>query len=459
MRRREDEQRADEAASRVGALSEVLDHRPAGLAYCGEREMSAEWHDIEVKNLDNYSCGSRSTAPRDRSCGTCRHRVPPGLHQYDRIAALLARFSGVGDTSASGKRASGLWAELRTSCTANAIWEVRMAYDGVGTLPVQPTQLPWCRARSTEADRRWVVGEIVNVGDACPTWEPGEPIAEDTAADAAWSESERTHVVVEAERDLLKTQGRTISPHQQEVLAQLRYEHHEAAAVYVRVGLARLGLTATEADAAATELQSALLSTTPKPWRKPGIPVPVVDRGVSVTPPPAVSGRRRRRGGFLDAVLGLSGAAEPASAPSPPATVHSPVAPSRPRISDTMDPSVDGGFVVAGLHANPADPTVVVTLVGHDGTALRAAFGRTAEPGGAGTVLEQHDIAAGIVPGSTDVHVREWVHGHWIVRGTVVCDRWYDGPVVLGTAFAARIGFVSAGSVLQLRVQWLDAPR
>lgn len=462
MHDREREQRADEAASRVGALTLRLDHRPTGFAYCGELETAAEWHDIQVKNPDNRTCGTRSTGAPDRSCGTCRHRVSPGLAEYDRTAALLARFSGVGSTSESGKRAAQLWSELRTSCEANATWELRMAYDGVGTLPARPAQLPWCRALSTEADRRWVVGDIVNVGRACPEWEQGEPTAAETASDVAWAESERTHALVEDERDQLKKQGSSISPHQQDVLAQLRYEHHEAAAGYLRVGLARLGLTATEADAAATELQSALLSTSPKPWRKPGIPVPVADHEVPASRPvPAGPGRARRRGGLLDALMGLTStpAADPKPAPPRPAATTSPRAPSRaPRVRDDMDPADDGGFVVAGLHANPADPTVVVNLVGREGTTVLVAFGRTTEPDGAGRVLERHDIAAAAAPGPT-VLVHKMINGHWFIQGQLAAGRWWDAQIVLGAAFAARIGFVLAATGPQVRVQWLDATR
>jgi hypothetical protein len=186
-----------------------------------------------------------------------------------------------------------------------------------------------------------------------------------------------------------------------------------------------------------------------------------------------------RRGGLLDALLGLAGlgsepgetkrsgdppAPESTSAPTPPYVA--PLDPvQRPALREHMDPSTDGGIALSGLHAHPAEPGVFVQVGVRDQTSLTVRFGRAAGPGRRAAVVQAQDLAFVLLSTGPDlVDVRESLGGYWTTRGYHPCGRWFDGRVLLGAPFAARIGFLvddvgRRGPRLDVLVQWLDGPR
>lgn len=486
IRKADLEQRAtEEGASTTGARSQRLGHRPTGLSYCGEREVLGVWEDLVVKNPDDHSCASRIPVDHpgvraDRRCATCVHRVPPAFAEFDRVGTMLGRYASAGDSTDLGKTVAELWSEVRRSCEAAAVWELRSAYDRTGTLASRPTQLPWCRALSDEAAAHYVVGEVLNVGRTCPGWEAGNTSEHDAESDLRWQAVELARAALDEQQDRAKGQSASYNSLHGDVLAQLRYDHDQAAVRYLAVALRRLGLTETEADRTATQLQSRLRSAHAEPWRRGGMPLSAGAVPAQALHPPRTaeevrSGTAppRHRGGWLDTLLGLTvppdsdpgpgDAGDAGQRTSPPAQA---VPSSRPALNERMDPPSDGAILLTGLHVHPADPHIAVHLGHRDRGSLVLRVGRTASSGGRGAVVEAHDLACALSPGQgvalVDVH--ENLGGHWTTRGIYRCGEWISGRLLLGSPFPCRVGFLVDGSgrsghQFNAYVQWLDGPR
>jgi hypothetical protein len=151
------------------SFSEVEDARwearPAASPYCGKFERrNPPLHFLaEVRNAKR-NCSDHSEGPLlVRSCGACRHSVPPtGEAEDEREIEVTVRLGLIGDQSA--------YREVVQRVTANQGQEVQTAYQNDGYLGLPPRYLEYCAHTAPEAPGPMVCA-VKNPDQRCPHWE------------------------------------------------------------------------------------------------------------------------------------------------------------------------------------------------------------------------------------------------------------------------------------------------
>ena len=164
----------EQRQSNIDKKLDPYDNRPLShtLTYCGVDEFDGLFYTHEVKNGDGrcaFFVAQDSTLPR-HMCKSCRYHRQPSSKLF-QIAEQVA---------GSDPRGQPIRDQIRQVLQSQAEAEYETCVDSelVGIMSSQPGLLPVCEAYSTFAfgseEGRYVVGPVVNAGEACERWDAGE---------------------------------------------------------------------------------------------------------------------------------------------------------------------------------------------------------------------------------------------------------------------------------------------
>jgi hypothetical protein len=139
----------------------------SNFTYCGLDELEGKFYACEVKNVDQ-DCADFTPAhdPRGRFCKSCAFNRAASEQIFQTLIQIL------------GEREKGrnLADDTKKSIETQAQNEYQECVDFVGFVRTKPGLLPVCEAYSSADDAsnpRYLIGPIVNAGNACPKWSAG----------------------------------------------------------------------------------------------------------------------------------------------------------------------------------------------------------------------------------------------------------------------------------------------